>query len=302
MAGSDDGETLFDPAFLRKLRTFHLRLRRRRALQRRGQQSTPATGYTREFRDYRSYTAKDDYRAVDWTLYARLGRLYIRLYEEVQELHVHVLVDRSGSMARPYPEKRLAALRLAAGLAYLGLAGRHRVSLYGLGDRVEGLTRPLEGLGSLRVVLDALSGLEFGGQTDLPGAFSRFRPPRARYGIFFIISDCFGRDPAGADAALGRASAWPGEKHVIQIHHAAEASPEAEGELLLADVETGERRRVWFTAADRERYERRFDVFCQDWRRGCAMRQMEHLVWRVDEPFEGFFLRLLARGSTLVER
>jgi hypothetical protein len=156
-------------------------------------------------------------------------------------------------------------------------------------------------MGSLRGILDKLEGLEFGGRTDLQGAFGRFRPRRTRFGLFFVISDCFGREIDGAEAALTRAAAWPGEKHVIQIHHPAEASPEGEGELLLADVETGEKLRVWFTAADRERYSRRFEVFCQSWRRGCATRQMDHLLWRVDEGFEEFFLRFLARGSSLVE-
>src|SRR5215212_2387676 len=112
-------DDLFDSQFLDRLRTLSLLLRKRKVLLRRGHQSTPATGFTREFKDYRRYTARDDYRAIDWRLYARLEKLFVRLYEETQELHVHVIVDTSGSMAQPFEQKRNQALRFAVALAYL---------------------------------------------------------------------------------------------------------------------------------------------------------------------------------------
>src|SRR5438093_13739558 len=110
-------EDLFDAQYLDRLRTLSLRLRKRKMLMRRGQQSTPAAGLTREFKDYRRYTARDDFRAIDWRLYARLEKLFVRLYEETQELHVHVLADTSASMAQPFPQKRNQALRFAGALA-----------------------------------------------------------------------------------------------------------------------------------------------------------------------------------------
>src|ERR1700742_263472 len=97
-------EELFDVKFLERMRALTLTLRKRRTLMRRGMQNTPATGFTREFKDYRHYTARDDFRAIDWLLYARLEKLFVRLYEEVQELHVHIVVDTSASMAYPHAE------------------------------------------------------------------------------------------------------------------------------------------------------------------------------------------------------
>ena len=114
-------EDLFDASFLDRLRVLALRLRKRRQLMRRGSQSTPATGFTREFKDYRHYTPREDYRAIDWRLYARLEKLFVRLYEETQELNLHILLDTSTSMAQPFPEKRRQALRFAVALAYLAL-------------------------------------------------------------------------------------------------------------------------------------------------------------------------------------
>ena len=119
-------EDLFDAAFLDRLRSLAVRLRKRRMLTRRGAQSTPATGFTREFKDYRHYTPREDYRAIDWRLYARLDKLFVRLYEETQELNLHVIVDTSASMARPFADKRRQALRFAVALARpLSLAGAY---------------------------------------------------------------------------------------------------------------------------------------------------------------------------------
>ncbi|MEO0414467.1 MAG: DUF58 domain-containing protein, partial [Verrucomicrobiota bacterium] len=96
------GEELFDAEFLDRLRALFLSLRKRKQLRKKGIQNTPATGFTREFKDFRHYTPNDDYRAIDWRLYARLERLFIRLYEEIQEFHIHVVVDTSASMSQPF--------------------------------------------------------------------------------------------------------------------------------------------------------------------------------------------------------
>src|SRR5262245_5290873 len=110
---------IFDPQFLDRLRLLYFKLRKRRQLQKPGAQATPASGFTREFKDHRQYSPGDDFRLIDWRMFARLEKMFIRIFEEVQELHVHILIDRSRSMVEPYAEKRVAALQLAVGLAYL---------------------------------------------------------------------------------------------------------------------------------------------------------------------------------------
>ncbi|MEQ1843783.1 MAG: DUF58 domain-containing protein, partial [Verrucomicrobiales bacterium] len=240
-------EDLFDADFLDRLRALFLRLRKRKQLRRKGLQSTPATGFTREFKDFRHYTPKDDYRSIDWRLYARLDRLFVRLYEEIQEFHVHIVVDTSGSMVEPFPEKRLTSLKLAVALGYMGLVGHHRVSLYSLGQRIADPLPPMKGQGSLQRVLDFARELKFGGLTDLNRSFQDFQPGRRRYGIIFVISDLYGRDVNEAREAIRHASAWPGDVHFIQIFHPWEEKPDVEGEIELLDVETQEQRRMWFT-------------------------------------------------------
>lgn len=292
-------EELFDASFLDRLRTLALRLRKRRALLRRGQQSTPATGFTREFKDYRRYTARDDFRAIDWRLYARMEKLFVRLYEETQELHVHILVDTSASMDRPFGQKRHQALRFAVALAYLGLAGQHRVSLYAMSDTTRRELPPLRGQGNIEKIIAAVSRWEFGGMTDLERAFTEFRPARQRFGVIFVISDFFGRDTEAAAEAVNRAAGWPGEAHFVQIVHPQEIRPEIEGEVELSDVETGERRRFWITRREVRQYTDLFESFCENLARACASRRIAFFRCASDEPFEERFLDLLTRGNAL---
>lgn len=293
-------EQLFDAQFLDRLRTLALRLRKRRALMKRGgAQSTPATGFTREFKDYRHYTARDDFRAIDWRLYARLEKLFVRLYEEVQELHVHVVVDTSASMARPFVEKRRQAWRFAVALAYLGLAGQHRVSLYSMNETTRQELAPMRGQGHIDKVIHAVTRWECSGFTDLEKCFADFRPSRQRYGIIFVISDFFGREAGTAVEAVQRAAGWPGETHFVQIVHPLERSPDLEGEVELTDVETGEKRRFWMTKREVKAYTEMFDAFTENLSRACAGRQIDFFQCTSDEPFEERFLDMLMRGSAL---
>lgn len=292
-------EDLFDAAFLDRLRLLALRLRKRRQLMRRGAQSTTATGFTREFKDYRHYTPGEDYRGIDWRLYARLDKLFVRLYEETQELNLHILVDTSGSMAAPYPEKRKQALRFAVALAYLGLSGQQRVCLYSMNDGIKVELPPLRGQGNIEKIIQAVLHFSFGGLTNLEKCFEDFRPGRQRFGVIFVISDFYGRDVTTAVEAVSRAAAWPGESHFLQVMHPLEREPVIEGEVELADVETGERRRFWITRKEVQRHVEAYDAFVAELERVCAGRQIDFMQARADEPFEERFLELLTRGSAL---
>ena len=295
---STDDE-IFDAEFLDRLRALFLRLRKRRQLRKKGIQNTPASGFTREFKDFRHYTPSDDYRSIDWRLYARLDRLFIRLYEEIQEFHIHVVLDRSASMAAPFPEKRTTALKLSIALSYLGLVGQHRISLYEMGERIGNTLPPLKGQGNIQRVIDFARGLTFEGTTNLEKCFREFQPSRQRYGIIFVISDLYGQGVDEAHEAIRHASGWPGEVHFIQIFHPWEEKPDLEGEIELVDVETSEQRRLWFTPRDKKRYETNYLAFVHGIEQACQTRQIDFQRWRTDYPFEDVFLELLSRGSAL---
>lgn len=292
-------DELFDPRFLGRLRALFFRLRKRRALRRKGVQASPNAGFTREFKDHRHYTSGDDFRTIDWRVFARLERLFVRVFEEVQEFHVHVLIDCSRSMAEPFPEKRVAALRLAAALAFLALASQHRVSLFSLTAKTTRLMPPLKGEGHIHEVLRLLESLEFSGETDLVPALRQLRPARDRRGIVFVLSDLLGSAPERSSEALQHATSWPAETHVIHLLHPREMSPDLEGELQLVDVETNETRRMWLTRRDLDLYAANFQRFVTELEATCMRRQIDYLRWLTDQSFEEAFIGLLMRGSAL---
>jgi hypothetical protein len=296
---TDDTRELFDPEFLGQLRQLFFKLRRRRRLNKRGLQSTPSAGITREFKDHRQYSPGDDYRTIDWRIYARLERMFIRIFEEVQEFHVHILIDRSRSMYEPFGEKRVVALRLAVALAYLSLINQHRVSLMSIGDAAHREMPPLKGQGHINEILRALSMMEFAGQTNLVDCLKQFRPGRDRRGIVFVVSDLFGQSPELAKEALHQARMWPAETHVIQIMHPMEMDPQLEGEIRLIDVETNEIRRIWLNKRDMVRYKQAFEEWLEDIGQTCQASQLNHVPWTTDLPFEEMFINLLSRGSAL---
>jgi uncharacterized protein (DUF58 family) len=266
---------------------------------RRGAQSSPATGFTREFKDYRHYTPREDYRAIDWRLYARLDKLFVRLYEETQELNLHLLIDTSASMAEPFSEKRRQALRFTVALAYLALSAQQRVSVYSMDGSVRQELPPLRGQGNIEKVIQAVLRLKFDAVTNLRRCFEEFRPSRQRFGVIFVISDFFGSEIGSAAEAVGRVAAWSGECHFLQIVHPQEREPELHGEYELTEVETGEKRRFWLTKRDAERYTATFDAFCDHLARECATHRIDYMQVSTQDAFEERFLDLLVRGSAL---
>ena len=290
---------LFDAKFLGRLRALFFKLRKRRQLKRKGIQNTPAAGFTREFKDRRHYAPGDDFRNIDWHVFARFERMFVRIFEEVQEFHIHILLDRSRSMLEPHPEKRITALRLVVALAYLGLVSQHRVSILSLADDARREMPPLKGQGHIHAVLEHLGRMEFGGVTDFIASLRQFRPGRDRRGIVFIVSDLLGRSPERSGEALKSALSWPAETHVIHILHPEELDPGLKGELQLVDVETEELRRMWLTEREMARYASAFREFIEDLERSCMRRQINYMTWTTDQPFEDMFLEILSRGSAL---
>ncbi len=301
---ANDAEELFDAKFLGRLRSLFFKLRKRRRLQRRGIRSTPAAGFTREFKDHRHYTPGDDFRAIDWRLFARLEKPFIRIFEEVQEFHVHILVDRSGSMIDPYGRKRIMALRVTVALAYLALLSQHRVSIMSLGQRLRRESQPMKGQGHIHFILEQMANLQFGGVTNLVESLRQFRPSRDRRGLVFVVSDLFGRSPETSTEALLAATGWPAETHVIHVLHPKEMQPDfnvfgGHGEIRLLDVETSEVCRVWMTKRELARYAKAFTQFTDDLQTFCTQRRIDYFPWTTDRPFEDAFLSLLSRGNAL---
>lgn len=264
MAASPSFNELFDPDFLEALASFALRARRVERCGRYAEQPSRSRGFGLEFADYKAYVPGDDLRSVDWNVYRRLGRLFVRVFEERQDLPVYLLIDRSKSMYLEQPPRIAAGLKAALALAAIALGQQDRAGLFsfsGAGE-LEAELKPLSGKGWLMTFARQLAGLGEAGETDLADALHRFAGQPLRPGLLVVVSDFF--DPAGSEAvtaALGRS------RHrllLVQLVKKADADPaDLRGDLRLRDCETGAAVDLAVTPAILARYREIYQAFAE---------------------------------------
>ena len=295
--------TLFDSAFLAKLEQLHLLARRLFRGEQRAERRSRQLGSSLEFADYREYSAGDELRSIDWPAYARLERLFVKLYEQEQDVAVSFLVDASASM-RWRPEKAVgrgkldAARRIAAALGYIALANLDRVSVHFFAEGI------LSELGVMRGKLQFHSILDFlreppvnAGPTSLLASTRAFAQRTKRSGIVFVLSDFF--DAAGYDESLALLQHGQFDVHAIQILDPAELSPDETGDLRLLESETGASLEVTANDAVLARYRAEIAAFNTGLEAFCRKRAISHASVTCDIPFEDVVLKTLRDGLML---
>ena len=166
-------EPLLTPDTLRSLEQLEVVSRRLLAGRMKGDRLSRRKGRGSEFVDFRPYAVGDDLRFLDWNLYARLERLFVRLFLEEEDLHVHLLIDVSRSMDFGAPTKLLYAKRVAAALGFVGLVNLDRVAVTAFADRAVSHSPPLRGRPSLPRLLNYIDGLAAAGGGDFNRACGR---------------------------------------------------------------------------------------------------------------------------------
>src|SRR5215510_13068985 len=153
-------QSLLDPKFLRKLEMLRIQARRAFPGTMRGERRSTRRGASVEFADFRQYQAGDDFRHVDWNIYARLERLMLRQFVEEEDVRIDILIDQSKSMRFGQPITKFDfARRAAAALAFLAVGSLDRVSVATFDSELRSRTRALRGRGHLHSVLAFLEGL-----------------------------------------------------------------------------------------------------------------------------------------------
>ncbi|MEJ5237971.1 MAG: DUF58 domain-containing protein [Limisphaera sp.] len=270
-----------------------------------GEQRSRARGTSVEFADYRAYVPGDDFRHIDWNLYARLDRLFLRLFEEERELPVHVWLDASASMRFGEPQKFRVACQLAGAVGYVALGSGACLTVHVFpaawervhdggpesappaeseseparpGGKVSeaeaarqwacelGLRR-LRGRGVAVRLWEGLEGLRPGGRVDL-AAWFRMRAAQVRApGVAVVISDFL--DAQAPTAGLAALVARGLEVHAVQVLAPQEWAPETFGELRLLDAETGAWREVTFGRYRWKAYRRTVERYVEQLRTFC---------------------------------
>src|SRR5438067_10952496 len=166
---------LLDPHFLARLEQLELVSKKIFMGRMKGERRSKRKGQSVEFADYRNYVVGDDLRFLDWNLFARLDRLFLRLFMEEEDLHVYVLVDNSLSMQFGNPTKLRYACQVAAALGFVGLVNMDRVAVEVFNDNLTQGLPPLRGRRSLWRLTDSLQDLEPAGPSDLRRALPTVR-------------------------------------------------------------------------------------------------------------------------------
>ncbi|HEY1586611.1 MAG TPA: DUF58 domain-containing protein, partial [Polyangia bacterium] len=224
----------FDEQFLKKLEYLYVVAKKVFVGRIRAERRSRKTGSGVEFADHRNYAAGDDLRYLDWSVYGRLDKLLLRMFEEEEDLHIYLLIDASASMRANH--KLDYAERICAALAYIGLAKLDRVSIVPFGGGGGERLPPSRGKAQIFKVFQFLSALEPTGPTELSHALEIFVHQTKRRGLAIVISDFY--DPAGYEEGLNLLRYHRFEPTVLQVWSEAEAKPTLRGDLELVDVES----------------------------------------------------------------
>lgn len=298
---------LFDSHFLAKLEQLHLLARKIFRGEHRAERRSRQNGSSIEFADYRNYAFGDDLRSIDWNIYARLDRLFIKLFEQEQDLDVHFLIDASASMrwmpdhrggGSPGVSKFDQARRIAAALSYIALVNLDRVNLVWFGPalgRDLGLAR---GKSQFHKILEFLRNApDLEGPTHLLPSLRAFTQRMKRRGLVFVISDFF--DPGGYEEALSLLAYHRFEVHVVQVLDPAELHPSLVGDLRLTECESGEVYEMTANDSVVRRYREQVVAFVEGLEAFALRRGAGYARASTEVPFEDLVLRVLRDGVML---
>ncbi len=286
---------LFDSDFLKKLEYLSLISRRVFRGSLLAQRRTMMLGGGIEFADHRDYTPGDDFRYLDWNLYARHEELLLKRFQEEEDLHVYFFLDCSRSMnfgSSPRPLKFDFARQVTAALAYIALADLDRVAVVAFaGDIVADfpLTRGKARILSLLRFLEELK--PQGTVTDLARVTTGFVHRVQRRGLAIVVSDLY--DPAGFERGLDFLRHRRYEPHVVQIYDRAEAEPNLLGDLELFDVESESFQKVTVSERNLRRYRQIFQNFQESVQRYCRNYGLGCTRTSTEIPFDELILKMM---------
>jgi uncharacterized protein (DUF58 family) len=256
-----------------------------------GRHRSPARGSSIEFRDYRQYVQGDDPAQIDWRVYGRTDRHYLRTYEQETNLECHIFLDSSASMGFGEGTSKLDyASFFAAALAFLVTRSSDRVSLQIFDDRIRFHAPPGSTRRHLHNLLHALEENEPGGQTKLSEALQRSHPLLKRRGTLVVISDFFD-DAEAIFKALNPYLHRGFRIHLFHVLHPDELELAHRGLLTFRDLETGGRL-IAHTEELRATYAKAMRQHISGLRSFAVRRGIDYTMCGTDTPYLSLFDRL----------
>ncbi len=290
-------DSILDDAFLRTLDTMRFMTRTCGTGDVAGVHKSHKSGSSMEFMEYRRYHPGDDIRYVDWHVYGRTNRLFIKLFHAEKDLTLHILVDYSGSMktgSAGAPAKAEYAKKIAAALAYMGLANHDQVGLAAFTDTIGPVLTPEQGRTVYMSMLNILSSLTPGGRTDFNGSLKAFAGGGNKPGHAVIISDLL--DPAGFREGLNAMLYSKFNLSLIQVLDPMEITPVLNGSITIQDVETKEEGTFFIDEKALSQYRKRMSAYLAQIDSFCKKQAIDYHLVHTGLPFEDFFIGYLKTG------
>jgi uncharacterized protein (DUF58 family) len=291
-----------DPSALTRLRSMDLVARRAVEGFVAGLHKSPHRGFSVEFAEHREYTPGYDLKHIDWNVFARTHKLYIKQYEEETNLRAVILLDTSGSMA--YGSGGLTKFQyaafLSASLAYLMISQQDSVGLTAYSDQAQVRIPPRSSPGHLQIICQALEDVKPDRPTDLPQMLHEMAGRIKRRSLFIVVSDLFDND---AEVIRGLRHLRHRKHEVIVLH----VMDPTELELPFDDITVFEDMEITDQVQTdpqllREMYIQEVDKFISLHRRSCREAAIDYCLVNTAEPFDEALSAYLARRGAMHAR
>ena len=291
---------MLNPEFLTQLEQFRIRCKQPFRGKFKGDRRSLNRGPGVEFSDYRLYEHGDDLRYLDWNIYARSEKLFIKLFQADEELPISILIDTSNSMQFGEPTKLDFAKQLAASLGYIALVNSDRVTLYKLADRLFPALPSTYGKSQFPRLQKALMNIKTSGTTRLTESFKHLATYQPQTGVVIILSDFLDSEgyTEGINSLLGRGFAVM----FIHIQSIEETDPPPPGDWQLEDVETGETKEITINEETIAQYLNRQKEFCDNLQRFCKRKGIGYLRIRTDAAVDTVVMHDMTRAGFIQRR
>lgn len=297
VAQSNKNELLLDSAFMARLDQLDVMSRKLLAGKMKGERRSKRRGQSVEFADYRNYVVGDDLRFIDWNIYARLDRLFLKLFLEEEDLSLYILLDVSKSCDYGEPQKALYLKKVAAALGYIGLVNYNRVTIAAMADGIVAETGGLRGRRRVAQMLDFIGKLQPTGSSHLAEACKRFALAHRQKGVCVVLSDFF--DKGGYENGLRYVAGGKYDLFAVQVLSPQEIEPDLQGDLKLRDMEDDDMAEVSITQPLIKQYKANLNAYCLGLKEYLTRRGGTYLFTSTSVPFDTLVLNYLRERGLL---
>lgn len=280
---------VIDTEFLKSLDRLQVVLKKRIYADHHGEHQAAHGGDGLVFRDYKAYSPGDDFRHIDWRVYARTDKFYIRRFEAERNLVVHILVDSSASMnfgsKKAYTKFEYASM-VGLGFAYIAYKNNEKFNLNTFTEHVTSF-KPKKGSGNLAYLFDYMGGMKVEGKSSFIQSMDEYRKRITSKSFIVFISD-FLYDINEVEEILGRYN--KSQVFVIQVLDIEERDLSLTGDVILEDAETQDKLRTFVSARLKNTYQQKLEEHIAKLKDICEHNNASFISVSTNTPiFEAFY-------------